>query len=426
MSKVEIKISRREIDLEELGLINQDLFEVSGELAKRYNEVLARVFDFQSDLDQFRIDKRGLSPEVASHLMEKYPQRLEFPENYLNIRSANRFMLVVSPDQRSAPLITSQTSYDNSLIDAVHTQAKHTIEDITQSEALFGELDERVEIFRIPADLLNIRTVEVNLDTLCKTFASVSELRKMSDQLGRGDNALDQKYISQMQTLVRKVGDIRARMISPEIFPIRKEMHCFCAEFFSGVYCLRQFRSGDGTRTLFFYNGETIDEDLGESVFARNIHDPEVVDVLHRYKFLTYNPELVEQRIREVEDEFFLQQNIDVVEMSDVVRKRKISNFVDSFPKVWIELRNVRRAVRNKEAEKYEMSDDASYELKLKLAEPRKHPEVIGHLLAELDPTDPVRVYEFNRGKFLRDFPDFDNRKRYIVNTLLKNKEGEK
>ena len=70
---VEITVPKTRIDLESLGLINQDLFNVEGNIASRYNVILKEIFELDSDLDAFRIDKRGLSPELSNYFAKKYP-----------------------------------------------------------------------------------------------------------------------------------------------------------------------------------------------------------------------------------------------------------------------------------------------------------------------------------------------------------------
>ena len=144
-------------------------------------------------------------------------------------------MLIVSPDQKHAPLVAPQTSYEDNLFDLIHLQARHTIEDITQSEVLFGELENKISLYTEADDLLNLKTIEVSLDTVNETVKNVLELRKMSEDLEKKDNALNPEYIEKMKQLVGNVGDIRHRPIS-NIFPVKKEVHCFYAEFFQGVH----------------------------------------------------------------------------------------------------------------------------------------------------------------------------------------------
>ncbi|MBI5804103.1 hypothetical protein HY450_02575 [Candidatus Pacearchaeota archaeon] len=419
-----ILIPERDIDLEKLGLINQELFEVDGELAQRYNQVLLKVFGYENEMDSFRIDKRGLSPELSVHLKAKFPDKLEYGENYLNIGSANRFMVVLSPDQKSSPLVFPQSSYENGLIDNVYRAARHTIEEITTSEALYGELENGITLFRSVKDLLQYRTVKVSLDTLAGTSNALSELTELSDRLGEDDNALNPEYISKMRELVEKVGKISSRSIS-DIFPVKVEVHCFQVGFYNGVYCLRNFKNKDDIKGIFITNNQGKLRDLSDEILALDLHDKEVLKTLHKYGFMKYDSRIVSQRIDEVADNVLLSRGLDVVSLTPHERKREIVKKTTNLPKSWHQLNDIKTALENTSDEIEDIIDKMDYETKLKLSVPASKKEILNNLLAELDPTDPVRMYEFNLGKFRREFPTFTlNRQRYIVKRILEMKGG--
>lgn len=429
-----ITIPSKKFTLEQVGLANTELFPVDGELARRYNAVLKAVFGWESELDSFRVDKRGLSPEQAQHLKQKYPDHrlLEFGENYLNIRSANRYMVVVSPEQATAPLIAPQTSYEGKLYLEVFSQARHTIEDVTASEVMFGELqDGGIDVFETADDLLHLRTVEVSLDTLQGTMRDYFELKRLSEGLGKTgedgiENALNSDYVKRMRDLVSRVGDPRRRSIS-KVFPITKEVHCFYVEFFKGVHCLRNFKNRDDISTLLIthHQGNLTEKNLGPEIMIRDLRDENLISMLHGYKFLKYNADLLETRIREIEDEALLAAGVDVVSISDSERKRKITEMSSCFISTWRELREIAKIMRNSDDVKLaDVLDEknAGYITRLKLSEatPNGKPEIINHMLAELDPTDPIRMYLFNKKKLIVEFPQLSlPRQRYIALRLL-------
>lgn len=429
----EIIIPEKDIDLEKLGLINQGLFPVDGELAERYNNVLKRVFGFESELSSFRVDKRGLSPELSGHLKQKYPDRLEFGENYLNIKSANRFMVVVSPDQKDAPLIAPQTSYENDLFNEVYRQARHTIEDLTQSDALFGELENGITVFQSPYDLMQMRTVRISLDSLDGVSGLSQQLKDLSDRLGDkdesgNDNALNDEYISKMRDLVKRVGNVELRNIS-DIFPIKREVHCFYVEFFNGIHCIRNFKNDDDVNAIYVLHHQGELRDFGSGVIALDLHDKYLLKTLHRYKFLKYDEGLVPQRISEIEDRVLLDSGIDVVSLANYDRKRQVNENVDKLPESWKELREIAGLMQTSGTEIEEAIKHKSYETKLKLSvatkKPAGKPEIVNHMLAELDPTDSVRVYQYNRRKFVTEFPTMPlNKQRYVCNQVLSSLKG--
>ncbi len=412
------------LDLEKLGLINQGLFPVDGELAQRYNGVLKTVFGLECDVSSFRVDKRGMSPELCTYFKSKHPERFEHGDSYLNIQSANRFMLVVSPDQKSAPLVAPQASYDNDLFEEVYRQGRHTIEDVTRSEALFGELENGISVYRSVEDLLGFRTVEVSLDTTRGTVKNCLKLAKISQRLGQGNNALNEDYINRMKALVALVGDVRTRAIS-KIFPITKEVHCFYVEFFKGVHCLRNFRNKDEIHTIFITHEQGDIEDLGEHVLALDLHDPRALDVLHKYQFLYFDQELVGPRLKEIEDEVLLSKGIDIIELSAPQRKTLITENISHFPNHYKELKKVGRSIGSGGRAVEDALVDTSYETRVRLSSPKSKDDILNHILAEIDPTDVRRLYEYNRRKLITEFPKMPlNRQRHIANVLLNHTGG--
>jgi len=421
------RIPKKKFSLEDLGLINQNLFFVDGELARRYHKALKQVFDLECDVDNFRLDKRGLSPELCKYFKEKYPERFEYGDNYLNKGSANRFMVVVSPDQKSAPLIAPQASYDDKLCDEVYRQARHTIEDITAEEVLYGEFEDGIENYDAADDLLQFRTVEITLDTLEKTVKNFFDLEKLSDNLGQRDHSLDTSYIGKMQELVKKVGDIRRRSIS-KVFPITKEIHCFYVEFFKGIHCLRNFKNTEDIRAIFITHDQKV-TDFGEEVVSTDLHNKKVLDILHQYKFLKYNKDLITQRLREIEDDTWLSEGIDVLGIEPAQRTTKVVEYIrgKKFPKIYNELREIKKIIGSTSIKFKDALADASYEARLKLSEPASKAEIIDHMLAELDPTDAMRAYKFNRRKLITEFPDYHlNKQRYTAYTILNKFQGGK
>lgn len=415
------------LDLEKLGLINQGLFPVDGELAVRYHEILKKVFDLDCDVASFRVDKRGLSPELSKYFKEKYGDRFEYGENYLNMRSANQFMIVLSPDQKSAPLVAQQTSYEDELFDAVHKTARHTIEDVTATEALFGELENGISRFNKPCDLMQLRNVDVSLDTLRGTVKSALQLKALSAKLGEGNNALDENYIARMRGLVDIVGNVKDRAIS-DIFPIKREIHCFYVEFFKGVHCIRNFRNTkDDISSIFVYNNHDSVEDFGSEVLSVDINDSELISILGKYKFAAFNPDLIPQRLREIEDQTLLAGGKDIIAMNDFQRKAAVVAASDKFPDSYYKLVEVEKARTSKSSKVEEMVRALDYATQIKLLEPIAKRDIIEHIIAEIDPSDPVRLYRANIRKFMRDYEKMSKvQKRYTAYTILNNMKGGK
>ncbi|MDD4308580.1 MAG: hypothetical protein PHU53_07220, partial [Thermoplasmata archaeon] len=129
---------------------------------------------------------------------------------------------------------------------------------------------------------------------------------------------------------------------------------------------------------------------------------------------------LVDQRIEEIEDEVLLASGFDVVSMKSWERKSQILGCAKKLPESWHELRDVSTLLNHTRSGISGILEDKSYTTKLKLSEATAKPEIVNHMLAELDSTDPIRVYEFNRRKLVTEFPNIPaNRQRYIAYRLL-------
>lgn len=420
-----IKIPKVRVSLESLGLINQGLFRVDGDLAKRYHRVLKEVFELDCDVDCFRIDKRGLSPELSQYFKEKHPDRFEYGENYLNLQSASRYAIIISPDQKHAPLIAPQTSYDDNLIDLVYSQAKDTIEDVTQDEALYGKLDLGIDIFKEADDILRVRQVHVHLDTLEETVQKLVELRRLSKGLDEGNNALDPEYVKRTRSLVKEVGDVRQRAVT-DVFPIKQEILSFYAEFFNKLHCLRRFKNAQGVRAIYIHHNQCFENKYGKEILFIEREHPHMLSTLHKFGFIEYSVDHLAERIAEIEDQFMLERNIDVLELTPEDRTRYLVDNSSQLPPIWKDLREIEKITATTSASIDDVLENTDCTIRLKLAKAKKKPEVINHLLAELDPTNVSRLYQANRKKLTTEFPELPiNKKRYIAYKILESLGGE-
>jgi len=247
---------------------------------------------------------------------------------------------------------------------------------------------------------------------------------ELSKGLNEGNNALDPKYVGKMQNLVERLGGVGRRYTS-DIFPIKREVHCFQAEFFNGVYCLRDFRGKGGVNTLLITHHQEIPDSVSKGIVVYDVHDPALITYLHENRFLEYDIDLVRRRLREIEADVIVSKGMDIASMSKYQKRRAAVDNSADFPEEWRELSEIDRRVTNGERKVRELLDGISYRTQIKLSRSKEHPEVIDHLLARLDPTDVVRVYKTNLKKLARDFPKMPQvRQRYVAYALLNYNNG--
>ena len=88
------------------GLMFGNLVEIrSPALIERYNRALEHLINKRTELTEFHVDISGYSPEIGH----------EFEDDlYLNPKGCNRMFILLSTDQKTAPLLNSRTISSNS------------------------------------------------------------------------------------------------------------------------------------------------------------------------------------------------------------------------------------------------------------------------------------------------------------------------
>lgn len=152
---------------------------------------------------------------------------------------------------------------------------------------------------------------------------------------------------------------------------------------------------------------------------------PHLLSTLHKFGFIRYTAEHVAQRIAEIEDQWMLDRGLEVIDMSPEDRTSFLVENASQLPQIWKELQTIERITKSTTRTLEEVLEDKDYTVRLKLAEAKKKPEVINHLLAELDPTNIERLYHANRNRVVADFPSLPiNKKRYIAYKALESTGG--
>ena len=90
-----------------------ELLRLGGTLAARYKDVLEEATGRKTRLDQFHVDRRGVSPELAH----------ELGVDYLTNEEGSQLVFIVSPDQASTLLLASESSWEAPLLDAGYDEA---------------------------------------------------------------------------------------------------------------------------------------------------------------------------------------------------------------------------------------------------------------------------------------------------------------
>ncbi len=212
------------------GLMFGNLYEVtSPALVERYNRALKHLTGKTTSLTEFHIDISGYSPEIG----DEFDDRL-----YLNPNGCNRQFILLSPQQKTAPLLNAQFSTSRSILRHWIEENEEQLFTLTTRDAVMGELDNSVYTVDDPEKLFRIRKIVVEADTTEKHVQSGEELAAKVDRFLHEDDAWwDDVLTAEMIELAKKTGDITR-------FPVKLEQQeytqdNFYTEHFGGLYIFR-------------------------------------------------------------------------------------------------------------------------------------------------------------------------------------------
>lgn len=211
-------------------LYGSGLVSLSGSLAKRYNECLAMLGVKPTTLTHFSIDGLGWSPEIAEEKGENY---------YLNIGDANPNAIIITPTQKGKPVFMPSHSFDRDLMHAIFTAYDKQIRDITKDAALVVHLDQHIDAFYEPFDLLKYKHITVSFQVLNNLAKRQKEQEELIDTFNKGNNFIDRELHHKIIASAKTYGDLRFRKLDLENVSLK--VNSFYTRAFGGVFLLRDF-----------------------------------------------------------------------------------------------------------------------------------------------------------------------------------------
>lgn len=202
-------------------------------LVARYNKALKAFGEKETKLERFEIDMTGFSPDIAEEFGN--PQ-------YLDPNGVNRRFIVMTPDQENLPVVHTSFSNTAGLMHEFFDGNRRVISAITIKDALYGEIEDPVEVVEDIEDLLKINEVKFKVMSADDLLAKAAELRTLVDRLETDDVAWrDDAMLTRMVELAKATGDIRQNALVPDklVFPHRS----YWANHFGGVYLFHDQRS---------------------------------------------------------------------------------------------------------------------------------------------------------------------------------------
>ncbi|MCK0137627.1 DUF6638 family protein [Aliiroseovarius sp. F47248L] len=227
------------------GLMFGNLIRVdSPALIERYNRALHGLAGKRTGLTEFHIDISGYSPEIGEELDDPL---------YVNPNGCNRQFIILTVDQKTAPLLNAMFSTSRGILRRFITDNEAKLFALTAHDAVAGELMNSVYDISNPARLFDIRKITVEADT---TQSHVKNARLLADKINKfqsEENAwFDDDLIAEMIELARETGDVTK--VPVDLGVQEYEQGNFWTAHFGGLYIFRDVEnpavivSGDKTR----------------------------------------------------------------------------------------------------------------------------------------------------------------------------------
>lgn len=212
------------------GLMFGNLIPVdSPALVERYNRALKALTGKTTALADFHIDLSGYSPEIGDELGD---------DLYLNKNGCNRQFILLTTDQKTAPLLNAKFSTSRGILTRFIEENEAELFTLTARDAVAGELENTVFDLTEPKRLFDIRRVTVVADT---TGNHIAEGRRLSQLVERfrteEDGWWDDVLIAEMIGLAAKTGDVTKNPVALKSTVF--EQGNFWTAHFGGVYLFR-------------------------------------------------------------------------------------------------------------------------------------------------------------------------------------------
>lgn len=213
------------------GLFGRGLIHIDRPiLVDRYNECLVDMGLKPTTLSKFQIDRMGWSPEVAEEQGNNY---------YLSHGEANPLAIILTPQQGQAPIYFPMHSFDWALIDQWFTLFRIPIADITRDTGIWLDIDNEVDIYAEPSDLLMVGEVFARVHCPNRLIERAVEQQKLVQRwIAEADGHTDADLIAALEHTAKRDGDLRRRHLTITDMPFLDILD-FYSRKFGGVFALR-------------------------------------------------------------------------------------------------------------------------------------------------------------------------------------------
>lgn len=214
----------------ERGLMYGNLLHVSAPaLVERYNRALRHLTGKQTALADFHVDISGYSPEIGDELGDHY---------YLNHNGVNRQFILLSTEQKRAPLLNATFSSSRKILRGFIDANDSQLFALTATDAVAGELVNSVLQIAEPARLFDLHKVEIEADTPGGRLRHSDELAGLVHRFRtKEDGWFDDDLITRMIAVAGRSGDITRNPV--QLKSTEFELGNFWTALFDGLYLFK-------------------------------------------------------------------------------------------------------------------------------------------------------------------------------------------
>tara|TARA_R110002094_G_scaffold173280_1_gene154625 strand:+ start:1320 stop:2675 length:1356 start_codon:yes stop_codon:yes gene_type:complete len=396
------------------GLMFGNLFHVdSPALVDRYNRALHHLTGKRTEQTDFHVDISGYSPEIGDELNDHL---------YLNHAGVNRQFILLSMDQRTAPLLNSKFSTSRGILQQFFAENEAQLFALTARDAVAGELVNSVYDVSTPKRLFDIRRIKVEADTTAGTVRDAAKLGDMVDRFKtEPDGWFDDVLIADMITLAGKTGDVVRNPV--KLKQMSFDQRNFWTAHFGGLYLFQDVEHP----ALIAPSGKDGLGDLPiKYVFDANNRN----QIAKFFEFNGLTETIIEARginaaaILRQKMDFILvdavaDQGVDLTGTSRADMRRLARTHGDKLPEEFHTLAALVNWAENGGAWPRISSDHPAYFYTLRASD-TKDAALVNMLLAELAPKDARQMFICHKELFYRTYANWpDNKRAYVADFLV-------
>lgn len=397
----------------ERGLMFGNLIRISSPaLVERYNRALKQLTGKKTRLKSFHVDISGYSPEVGDSLKDHL---------YLNEGGCNRQFILLTTEQKTAPLLNAQFSTSRGILRQFIDENEAQLFALTAKDAVAGELLNSVYSVEEAVQLFDIRQVTIEADTTEAHVKSAEALADKVEQFRQEDDAWwDDVLIAEMIGLAKKTGDVTRAPLRLKKMKFGQDN--FWTKHFGGLY---MFRTVEHPAAICAGDKAALGKLPIEYTFDFNDRNEIAI-------FLELN-DLVEPivKARGVDATAILQQKMDFITVSIAAEKGEdlsgvtqrdiralTRRYASEMPKEFHGLAALLRWAQSGGKWPRITSDHPAYFYTLR-SKPHEDRDLVNMLLAALSPKDIRQLFICHKERFYHSYQAWPDAKKTFVAEFL-------